>query len=163
MGPDLREQHERLGLLHRRLPAACNQILDHAWGEFSALGYSGSNSGGSLVVENSQFDNNQDGFDTNSQNGDNPRRKMVRARTVATSPITHTHSCWVFMDNDVHDNNNPNVPSRRRGRGGPGRHGHDGLRRSRRHGHGQPFVNNDAWGLASSPIRTAARRARAEP
>jgi hypothetical protein len=26
------------------------------------------------------------------------------------SPITHTHSCWVFMHNKVHDNNNPNVP-----------------------------------------------------
>src|ERR1700759_2127483 len=28
-----------------------------------------------------------------------------------TSPITHTHSCWVFMHNYVHDNNNPNIPS----------------------------------------------------
>src|SRR5207302_5393266 len=25
-------------------------------------------------------------------------------------PITHTYSCWVFMHNYVHDNNNPNVP-----------------------------------------------------
>jgi hypothetical protein len=26
------------------------------------------------------------------------------------SPVTHSASCWVFMDNYVHDNNNPNVP-----------------------------------------------------
>ena len=25
-----------------------------------------------MVIKNSQFDNNKDGFDTNSQNGDNP-------------------------------------------------------------------------------------------
>ncbi|HMC39791.1 MAG TPA: hypothetical protein VKI19_09030, partial [Acidimicrobiales bacterium] len=46
---------------------ACNQVVNHAWAEYNALGYSGSNSGGRLVVENSQFDHNEDGFDTNSQ------------------------------------------------------------------------------------------------
>src|SRR6202035_4172847 len=50
----------------------CNQTVNHAWSEYNALGYSGSNSGGLLLVEHSQFDNNEDGFDTNSQNGDNP-------------------------------------------------------------------------------------------
>src|SRR5205823_9905681 len=50
----------------------CNQTINHAWGEYSALGYSGSNSGGRLVIKNSEFDKNEDGFDTNSQNGDNP-------------------------------------------------------------------------------------------
>ena len=29
----------------------CDQTVDHAWAEYNALGYSGSNSGGSLVVE----------------------------------------------------------------------------------------------------------------
>jgi len=50
----------------------CNQVLDRAWSQYSVLGYSGSNSGGNLVVKNSEFDHNQDGFDTNSQNGDDP-------------------------------------------------------------------------------------------
>jgi hypothetical protein len=81
------------------------------WSEFNALGYSGSNSGGQLVVKNSQFDSNRDGFDTNSQNGDNPPPQDGSCPNGAVSPITHTHSCWVFMDNYVHDNNNPNVPS----------------------------------------------------
>ncbi len=94
---------------------ACQQVcditVDHAWMEYNALGYSGTNSGGAVVVEHSQFDNNQDGFDTNTQiagdppppqNGDCPGNKI--------SPITHTRSCWVFMDNYVHNNNNPYVP-----------------------------------------------------
>lgn len=89
----------------------CNQTVNHAWSEFNALGYSGSNSGGSLVVENSEFDNNEDGFDTNSQNGDNPPPQDGACPNGAISPITHTNSCWVFLHNYVHDNNNPNVPS----------------------------------------------------
>jgi len=48
----------------------CDQTVNHAHAEYNALGYSGSNSGGRLLVENSEFDNNEDGFDTNSQNGD---------------------------------------------------------------------------------------------
>jgi hypothetical protein len=88
----------------------CNQTMDRAWGEFSPLGYSGSNSGGTLIVKNSQFDNNTDGFDTNSQNGDEPSPQNGACPNNGISPITHTHSCWVFIDNYVHDNNNPNVP-----------------------------------------------------
>jgi hypothetical protein len=89
----------------------CNQTVDHAWAEYNALGYSGSNSGGQLVVENSQFDNNEDGFDTNSQNGDNPPPQDGACPNSGVSPITHTHSCWVFIHNYVHDNNNPNIPA----------------------------------------------------
>jgi hypothetical protein len=88
----------------------CNQTIDSVWSEYSALGYSGSNAGGQLVVKNSQFDNNKDGFDTNSQNGDNPPPQSGACPNNGISPITHTHSCWVFMNNYVHDNNNPNVP-----------------------------------------------------
>ena len=43
----------------------CNQKIDNSWSEYSALGYSGTNAGGRLVVKNSEFDNNKDGFDTN--------------------------------------------------------------------------------------------------
>ena len=89
----------------------CDQTVNHAWAEYNALGYSGSNSGGQLVVENSQFDQNEDGFDTNSQNGDNPPPQNGACPNGGISPITHTHSCWVFMHNWVHDNNNPDVPA----------------------------------------------------
>ena len=88
----------------------CDQTVNRAWAEFSSLGYSGSNSGGMLVVKNSQFDQNTDGFDTNSQNGDEPSPQNGACPNNGISPITHTHSCWVFMDNYVHDNNNINVP-----------------------------------------------------
>jgi hypothetical protein len=88
----------------------CDQTVNRAHAEFSALGYSGTNSGGQLVVKNSEFDQNQDGFDTDSENGDAPAPQNGACPNNGISPITHTHSCWVFMDNYVHDNNNPNVP-----------------------------------------------------
>ncbi len=97
----------------------CDQVVDHAWAEYNALGYSGSNSGGNLVVENSEWDNNETGFSTNSQNGDNPPPQDGACPNNGISPITHTHSCWVFMHNYVHDNNNPDIPSAGLAGGGP--------------------------------------------
>jgi hypothetical protein len=88
----------------------CNQTIDGAKAEFSSLGYSGSNSGGAVIVKNSEFDQNSDGFDTNSQNGDNPPPQNGACPNNGISPITHTHSCWVLMNSYIHDNNNPNVP-----------------------------------------------------
>jgi hypothetical protein len=88
----------------------CNQTVNHAHGEFNALGYSGTNSGGPLVIKNSEFNLNQDGFDTDSENGDKPSPQNGACPNNGISPITHTHSCWVFMDNYVHDNNNRSVP-----------------------------------------------------
>jgi hypothetical protein len=130
----------------------CDQTVNHAWAEYNALGYSGSNSGGQLVVENSQFDNNQDGFDTNSQNGDNPPPQDGACPNNGISPITHTHSCWVFMDNYVHDNNNPNVPVAGLAGGGPVGTGmslsgarDDTVMDNR-------FVNNGAWGTIIVPF-----------
>ena len=64
------------------------------------------------MVENSQFDNNKDGFDTNTQiNGDPPAPQNGDCPDNGISPITHTHSCWVFIHNNSHDNDNPNVPA----------------------------------------------------
>jgi hypothetical protein len=98
----------------------CDVTIDHAWMENNALGYSGTNSGGSIVIENSQFDNNEDGVDTNTQiAGDPPPPQNGACPNGATSPITHTHSCWVFIHNDVHDNNNPNVPQAGNAAAGP--------------------------------------------
>ena len=88
----------------------CDQTITRAHAQFSALGYSGTNSGGELVIRNSEFDHNQDGFDTDSENGDAPSPQNGACPNHGISPITHTHSCWVLMDNYIHDNNNPNVP-----------------------------------------------------
>lgn len=130
----------------------CNQTLDHGWSEYNALGYSGTNSGGQLVIKNSEFDNNTDGFDTNSQNnGDFPSPQDGSCPNGGTSPITHTHSCWVFMDNYVHDNNNPNVPALGSAAAGPVGTGmsisggrNDTVMHNR-------FVNNNAWGVIFVP------------
>src|SRR6185312_2371423 len=34
----------------------CDVTINHAWMQYSVLGYSGTNSGGAVVVENSEFD-----------------------------------------------------------------------------------------------------------
>ncbi|WP_293058893.1 hypothetical protein [Mycobacterium sp.] len=89
----------------------CNSILDHAHGQNSAQGYAGTNSGGHLIIQYSEFDNNRAGFSTNSQNNaDPPSPQDGSCPNHGTGP-TGTHSCWVFWHNTVHDNNNPNVPA----------------------------------------------------
>lgn len=94
---------------------ACQQVCDvtiaEAWMEYNVLGYSGTNSGGAVVIEHSLFDNNQDGLDTNTQiGGDPPPPQNGNCPGGKLSPITHTRSCWVFMDNVVRDNNNSHAP-----------------------------------------------------
>ena len=135
---------------------ACQQVcditIDHAWMEYSALGYSGTNSGGAVVIKNSEFDNNKDGFDTNTQiAGDAPAPQDGACPDGATSPITHTKSCWVFMDNNVHDNNNPNVPQQGSASAGPVGTGmtlSGGRNDTVMH---NTFANNGAWGVLFVP------------
>jgi hypothetical protein len=132
---------------------ACNITIDKAWMEYSALGYSGTNSGGAVVIENSEFDNNQDGFDTNTQvAGDPPAPQNGACPGNAMSPITHTHSCWVFMHNKVHDNNNPNVP-----KAGNASEGPTGTGMTVSGGRNDTvidnnFSNNGAWGVLFVPF-----------
>jgi hypothetical protein len=133
----------------------CNQTVNHAWAEYNALGYSGSNSGGTLIVENSEFDNNEDGFDTNSQNGDNPPPQNGTCPNGTTSPITHTHSCWVFMHNYVHDNNNPNVPTAGFAAAGPVGTGMSLSGARDDTVMDNTFVNNGAWGVVLVPFPTS--------
>ncbi len=48
----------------------CNVTLDDVHGENAPQGYSGTNSGGHVLVENSEFDNNMVGFATGDLNND---------------------------------------------------------------------------------------------
>jgi hypothetical protein len=98
---------------------SCDQTVNDAWGEYSALGYSGSNSGGWMLIENSRFDNNEDGFDTNSQNGDNPPPQDGACPTGVKPPIKGAPTCWVFYKNHVYNNNNPDIPSAGSAAAGP--------------------------------------------
>jgi hypothetical protein len=129
----------------------CNQVIDHAWAQFNALGYSGTNSGGRLIVEHSQFDHNQDGFDTNSQNNDDRPSPQDGRCAHGTSRITGTRSCWVFIHNFVHDNNDANVP-----KAGAASQGPVGTGMSIAGGRfdtvmDNRFVHNGAWGLLIAP------------
>jgi hypothetical protein len=130
----------------------CNQTVDHAWGQFSALGYSGSNSGGVLIVKNSEFDHNKDGFDTNSQNGDNPPPQNGACPKGKKPSVKGAVGCWVFMKNYVHDNNDVNVPFAGLAGEGPVGTGmsvsggrNDTIINNR-------FANNKAWGIIFVPF-----------
>jgi len=90
----------------------CNQMLENSQAEYNAIGYSGTNSGGSMLIEHNKFDNNQDGFDTNSQNnGDWPSPQDGACPAGVKPQIAGAPTCWIFYKSDVYDNNNPNVPS----------------------------------------------------
>ena len=98
----------------------CDVVLDHMWMENNALGYSGTNSGGTVIIENSQFDDNQDGLDTNTQIiGDPPAPQDGRCPHDGISPITHTRSCWVLIHNYIHGNNNNMAPAAGSAAAGP--------------------------------------------
>ena len=62
--------------------------------------------GGHLIVENSEWDHNQSGIVTNSQNNDD-----APSPQLGLCPGSTSRSCTFFRNNYVHDNNNPNVPS----------------------------------------------------
>jgi hypothetical protein len=130
----------------------CGTTIDHAWMEFSALGYSGTNSGGAIVIKDSQFDNNKDGVDTNTQiDGDPPAPQNGACPGRATSPITHTRSCWVFMDNSVHDNNNADVPQAGSASAGPTGTGMTISGGTNDTVMSNTFSNNGAWGVLFVP------------
>ena len=105
-----------------------------------------------MVIENSQFDNNEDGVDTNTQiAGDPPPPQNGDCPNGGTSSITNTHSCWVFIHNNVHDNNNGNVPEAGDAAAGP-----IGTGMTLSGGRNDTvmdntFSNNGAWGVLFVP------------
>jgi hypothetical protein len=82
----------------------CNAVLDHPWAEHSALGYSGTNSGGHLIIQYGTWDDNQSGIVSNSQNNDDAPSPQDGACPSGTG------SCEIWRYNNVFNNNNPNVP-----------------------------------------------------
>ncbi|HLH27686.1 MAG TPA: hypothetical protein VKW77_02145, partial [Acidimicrobiales bacterium] len=135
---------------------ACQQVCDawihDAWMENSALGYSGTNSGGTVVIDHSQFDGNTDGLDTNTQSaGDPPPPQNGACRFGGASALTGTGSCWLFTGNYVHDNNNNLAP----GAGLSGEPVGTGMTVSGATNDtvaGNLFSGNDAWGTLFVPF-----------
>ena len=84
----------------------CNTTLANDTGVNSALGYSGTNSGGQLVIKNSLFRNNRAGIAPNSENNDDaPPPQDGRC------PGSATRSCTIIEGNTIEANNNANTPA----------------------------------------------------
>jgi len=84
----------------------CNTVLTRDYGTNSALGYSGTNAGGRLVITRSTFVGNRTGLAPNSLNNDDappPQNGLC--------PGSKTKSCLVIEGNLIADNNNANVPT----------------------------------------------------
>jgi hypothetical protein len=96
----------------------CNAKVFKAVMENSALGYSGSNSSGKLVIENSVFNHNLVGIAPNSENpGDAPPPLDGACNSGEnTSPTpkfesTNISRCEILRNNHVEYNNNLTVPT----------------------------------------------------
>lgn len=85
--------------------------------ENNALGYSGSNSGGRLLFENSKFNNNSIGFVPNSENPSDPPPPQDGAcdsgknhKPTPTFSSTEIARCTIFRNSEFSNNNNINAP-----------------------------------------------------
>lgn len=127
----------------------CNQTLRHAHGQFSALGYSGTNSGGRLVIEDSEFDRNKTGATTNSQNNDDAPSPLNGSCPAGSPSPLGNGICSIWRDNYFHDNNNPNVPGVGDGLAGGAPVGTGLLFAGTQNvaAYHNRFVNNGAWGM----------------
>jgi LPXTG-motif cell wall-anchored protein len=83
----------------------CNVTLTHAHAQNSALGFSGTNAGGHLVIENGEWDQNKTGIAPNTLNNDDWPSPANGACPGGAG------SCSVIRGNNVHDNNNQNAPA----------------------------------------------------
>ena len=130
----------------------CDVVMNRMWMENNALGYSGTNSGGTIVIENSQFDGNQDGLDTNTAVvGDPPAPQDGRCPNGGVSPITRTISCWVLIHNYIHDNNSAAVPAAGSAAAGPIGTGLTIAGGRYNTVMDNTIVNNGAWGVLFLP------------
>lgn len=96
----------------------CKALVKNATMEDNAVGYSGSNSGGTLVIEKSTFRNNSAGIVPNGENpGDGPppqdgacnEHKPGKPYRIFTS--TNIERCTVLKENLVTENNNLETPA----------------------------------------------------
>lgn len=130
----------------------CQSWLVDAHAQNSALGYSGTNSGGRLVIAASEWDHNKTGISSNSQNNDDAPSPQDGSCPGGAPGARGTGSCTYFIGNFIHDNNNPNVPGSGTADLGPVGTGmvlaggrHDSIIANR-------VERNGAWGLLLVPF-----------
>ena len=134
----------------------CKSTINHGHAENNDLGYSGSNSGGNLTIKNSEFDNNEEGVATQSQNNDDaPSPQDGVCPNEATNPklpagAQRTDVCWVMIHNKVVNNNNGATPT---SDGAPGLVGTGMSIAGGRHDLviENTFSGNKAWGVLLVP------------
>jgi hypothetical protein len=134
----------------------CNSTINRGHAENNDLGYSGSNSGGHLTIKNSEFDNNEEGIATQSQNNDDaPSPQDGECPKSATNPkapagAQRTNVCWVVTKNKVVNNNNGATPT---SDSAPGLVGAGMTIAGGRHDIviGNKFEQNNAWGILLLP------------
>jgi hypothetical protein len=130
----------------------CNTLLNHDQFEGNDLGYSGSNSGGHLTIENTEFNNNEEGVATTSQNNDDapsPQEGLCpggKANPTPPSGAQRTNICWVMKNSRIVNNNNGGTPT---SGGAPGLLGTGMTDAGGRNDLiiDNTFANNNAWGI----------------
>lgn len=135
----------------------CNSTIIHGHAENNDLGYSGSNSGGHLTIQSSEFDNNEEGVATQSQNNDDaPSPQDGGCPGGQTNPklpagAQRSEVCWVMIHNKLVNNNNGATPT---SGGAPGLVGTGMTIAGGRHDLviDNTFSGNNAWGIALLPF-----------
>ncbi len=96
----------------------CKARVSKATMEYNAVGYSGSNSGGRLVIEKSTFAKNSAGIVPNGENpgdGPPPQNGICNAKKPHTPYYLFTSTtiehCTILKENLVTENNNLEVPA----------------------------------------------------
>ena len=84
----------------------CNATMSRDVGVNSALGYSGTNAGGRLVIRDSVFERNRTGLAPNSLNNDDAPPPQD-----GLCPGSTGRSCMLIEHNVIGDNNNANAPT----------------------------------------------------
>ena len=95
----------------------CNTTVSNSQYEGNDLGYSGSNSGGHLILENYEFNDNEEGVATTSQNNDdapppqNGECPEGKENPALPAGAQRKDICWVMRHNRVVENNNGGTPT----------------------------------------------------
>ncbi len=96
----------------------CQATIRHALVENNALGYSGTNSGGHIIIEKSTFRNNSNGIGPNSLNNDDrppPQDGACDAGTNSSATPafvgTRIRRCTIIRKNVVEHNDNFSTPA----------------------------------------------------
>jgi hypothetical protein len=96
----------------------CRAKISHALVENNSLGYSGTNSGGHIIIQDSIFRNNSNGVGPNSLNNDDrppPQDGACNSgkNTLPTPTFSSTHiaRCTIFRRNVVANNDNFSTPA----------------------------------------------------